>query len=350
MKRFVLFITAVTLLIGSGMPAVFAGNTISNDSVQKKVLLYLKPDITVELNGVRKIFKDVKGEAVYPVIYNGSTYLPVRAASSLMKEPIEWDSGSKTVFIGKTISYPNKKGAPIPTGAAITANEAEEDLYRLPPSLVTGYLKPDVLVMYDFTIQSFHDANGNSVYPIIYNGSVYLPVRAISYLMDEPIIWDGAAKKISIGDGTVEEEEPVVAEPEEEGASEAFLLLKSLYEKEEILYYEATAKITNLSTATADEKQMIAASASENYQSAQALTAEAKAMDQTSFTREEKAIYEKLVSFAESNEYYILVLENIAYLAASDSDYSMLAETFLYFAMDAKTKMEEAEALFTENY
>ena len=73
------------------------------------------------------------------------------------------------------------------------------------------------------------------------------------------------------------------------------------------------------------------------------LTLEIKNIDQSSFTEEEKEVYDKLAAFAESNEYYILVLENIAYLAASDSDYSMLADTFLYFAMEAQTKMAAAE-------
>lgn len=346
MKRFAVLFAAVALLLNTCAIGVYAD--ASGTAVQKKVMLYLKPDLTVELNGARQIFKNVKGETVYPIIYNGTTYLPVRAVSALMKEPIEWDSGSKTVFIGKTLSNPNKSSAPIPTGAAISASEKDTEKITAAPSLVTGYSKPDVLVMYDFVIQSFQDVNGAIVYPVIYNGTTYLPVRAVSNLMNEPIIWDAAAKKICIGDGKEDTEQPKEQEPAEK-ISAAAAKLKDLYDREETLYYEATAKITNLKTAeTTEDKQVIAASASENYVRAQANTVEIKSTDLSSFTDEEKAAHEKLLAFAESTEYYVLVLENIAYLAASDADYSMLAETFLYFAMESQTKMNEARAVIIQ--
>jgi hypothetical protein len=67
------------------------------------------------------------------IIYNGCTYLPVRASSALMKEPIEWDKASKTVFIGKTISNPNKSTANISTEAAIAASELQSPHCRNQP-------------------------------------------------------------------------------------------------------------------------------------------------------------------------------------------------------------------------
>jgi hypothetical protein len=279
-----------------------------------------------------------------------------------MKEPVEWEGGSKTVYIGKTLTYPVKSAAPIPTDAAAPAEESDLNaLIGMEPTLVTGYSKSDVIVMYDFEVQTFKDANGITVYPLNYNGSTYLPIRAISALMVEPITWDGAAKKISIGDGEEEEpvveepdeEDPVVEEPEEEDPvveekDYSMEQLKGIYESEEALYYEASAKISNIKDASAEQKQTIAASASDNYLKAQSLTLDVKKTDQKDFTEKQQAAYDKLLAFAESNEYYILVLENIAYLAASDSDYSMLADTFLYFALDAQTKMEAARELIIE--
>lgn len=346
MRRFISIFAAIAILLSTVV--VYADVPVTSTSKEMKAMLYLKPDVTVELNGIRQIFKNVKGQVVYPLIYNGTAYLPIRAVSALMKEPVEWDSGSKTVFIGKTLSYPNKTGAPIPTGAAVSVEGDTAELSGLTPTLVTGYIKPDVLVMYDFIIQSFRDVNGKTVYPINYNGSIYLPIRAISNLMNKPVTWEGAAKKICIGNGEEDQEDPEEQETEET-VSAACLLLKDIFEREESLYYEATAKITGLKNAsTTEEKQIIAASASENYLSSQALSIEAKKVDQTSFTEEEKAACEKLIEFAESNEYYILVLENIAYLAAQDMDYSMLADTFLYFAMDSQAKMKEARKRIVE--
>jgi len=357
MKRFAIVVTAAFLFCTSLMTA-YADAPESGPSAQKKIIFYLKPDISVELNGVRQVFKDANGQTVYPIIYNGTTYLPVRAVSALMKEPVEWDSGSKTVFIGKTLTYPNKNTAPIPTAAAAEAET--NDLVvaaSLQPTLVTGYSKADVIVMYDFEIQTFKDANGLTVYPLNYNGSTYLPIRAISGLMDESITWVGAEKRICIGDkeeDTDEDEEAVQDDGDEDADDEdtADLVMdqmKGIYDSEEALYYEASAKVSTIKDATTEEKQAIAASASDNYLKSQSLTSEIKAMDTSEYTEDDKTAYERLLAFAESNEYYLLVLENIAYLAASDQDYSMLADTFLYFAMEAQTKMEEArDSIYTE--
>jgi hypothetical protein len=146
------------------------------------------------------VFKDVNGQTVYPVIFNGTTYLPVRAVSALMDEPVEWDAPSKTVFIGKTLTNPVKSSGPVSRSSAVRADESDiAAAAMLQPSLVSGYSKPDVTVMYDFVIQTFRDADRQTVYPLNYNGSIYLPLRAISRLMGEPIEWDAQRKDFSCG-------------------------------------------------------------------------------------------------------------------------------------------------------
>ena len=397
MKRFALFLIITTLLISTYTTGVFAASSGTGAPVQKKVMFYLKPDISIELNGSRQVFKDANGKFVSPIVYNGTVYLPIRAVSSIMKEPIEWDAGSKTIYIGKTLTYPVKSEAKVSTQYAAAADQDDiASINELPMGMVTGYSKPDLFVMYDFVIQTFKDTNGITIYPLSYNGSTYLPIRAVSRLMNEPITWDGTAKLVSIGDDA---EEEVTEEPEEdedkvdqqdeeepdnqnedldddqtgdldddqtgdldeESDSDTTtetdvqnedeiddtvrLQLKDIYEREEALYYEASAKITNIRKASAEEKEAIAASASDNYLKAQAMTEEAKKIDQKDFNEKEKAACNKLIAFAESNEYYILVLENIAYLAAEDSDYSMLADTFLYFAVEAQNAMRAAKDL-----
>jgi hypothetical protein len=346
MKRLIVFFVVITLLIGNGSIA-FADGTNNPAMAQKKIIVYIKPDVSVELNGVKQCFRDIQGQIVYPVIYNGCTYLPVRASSALMKEPIEWDKASKTVFIGKTISNPNKATAIISTAAAVAVSDSA--IITTPkPTMDSAYLKPDILVMYDFEIQTFQDVNGDTVYPIIYNGSTYLPVRAISKLMNAPIDWDGVTKTISINDedsvyAVVDEEKDTTKAAVE--VSTTAMNLKSLFDREEVLYYEATGKASAIAeSAASEDKGLIAASITDNYQKSQAMTLEIKDVDSSGFNDEEKAALDKLTAYAESTEYYVLVLENIAYLAAQDNDYSMLAETFMYFAMDSQTKMEEARS------
>jgi hypothetical protein len=43
------------------------------------------------------------------------------------------------------------------------------------------------------------DANGNPVEVFIYNGTTYLPVRAIADAVGKPVMWDGATKSVYLG-------------------------------------------------------------------------------------------------------------------------------------------------------
>lgn len=349
MKRIIVFFVVAVLLAGNAISA-YAYDSGSPAMSQKKILVYVKPDVTVKLNGVEQSFRNSQGQTVYPLIYNGAAYLPIRASSAIMKEPIEWDKASKTIFMGKTLSSPNKSAGIISTAAAVAVSDSAITAMTK-PTMESAYLKPDILVMYDFVIQTFQDINGEIVYPIVYNGSAYLPIRSVSKLMSAPIEWDGKTKTISIDNAAddvyaVIEEEKDVEENKGQPATPAAInagKLKNLFDREEVLYYEATGQATAIkSAATQTDKELIAASITNNYQKAQALTLEIKGTDQTDFTENEKAALAKLSAYADSTEYYILVLENIAYLAAQNNDYSMLAETFLYFALDSQNKMEEA--------
>lgn len=342
MRRVIIFILAFSLFFINLSTFSFATVSGSLSAGQKKIAVYLKPDVTVEYQGIKQIFRDINGNIVFPIIYNGSTYLPVRSISILMNEPIEWDKYSKTIYIGRTLSDPSKSVSI--TEAAVKFNASAQVGSRSKSQIVNAYLKPDILIMYDFVLQKFKDINENQVYPIIYNGSAYLPIRAISALMNEPIEWNGLTSTALIGDGEDHTEEIV-----EDEFSIAAGTLKDLFEREEVLYYEATSKTTKLKEAASiTDKQAIAAEISENYVNAQGLTIEIKGLDIKGYTAEELLAFEKVKAFAESTEYYVLVLENIAYLAAQDTDYSMLADTFLYFALDSQNKMEEARAAVLE--
>ena len=54
------------------------------------------------------------------------------------------------------------------------------------------------------------DANGNKVEPIIYNGTTYLPVRAVANALDMPVYWDGPNYTVYLGDTDGQLEYPTV--------------------------------------------------------------------------------------------------------------------------------------------
>ena len=296
--------------------------------------VYLKPDVNIIVDGQEKIFCDVNNVVVYPIIYNGSTYLPVRAISGLMGENIEWDAYSKTAFMGKTLSNPNKVIRSTVTPSRITAETIR--LIKPDPAMISAYLRPNFLIMYDFLVQTFNDEQGNQVFPIVVYGSVYLPIRAISGIMNQTIEWDGINKTITIGSSEI----PVIEK------SAATKVLLSQFEKQLQLYDSATVKIQNIKkAANLDELMILATEVSKDYVSASANTLEVNSIKTDDYNENELAAYASLKEFTQISEHYILVLENIAYMAAAEEDYSMLAETFMTFAMESQSRLNETRDL-----
>ena len=82
----------VTLaLLGTAVGAV------SNENVS----VLLNRMLTIRYNGAEQSMKDANGDAVYPISYNGTTYLPVRAICDMLGADIEWDEQTNTVSISE---------------------------------------------------------------------------------------------------------------------------------------------------------------------------------------------------------------------------------------------------------
>lgn len=306
-----------------------------------QIQVYLKPDVTIIVRGTERIFRDVNNEIVFPIIYNGSTYLPVRAVSGIMEEDIEWDGENKIIFMGRTFANPNKLNykpadPKEESSTSLSGGVGIIDFVKPNPAMISAYLRPNFLIAYDFEFQVFKDERGNPVYPIVVNGSTYLPIRAVSQIMKDTIDWDGINKVITIGSPDV----PVV---EKSVATKALI---AQFEKQLTLYDSATVKIKNLQKATSlEDLNILSSEVSKDYLLAAENLLTVKAMDTGSYTRSELNAYAGLVEFTQISEQYILVLENIAYMAAAEQDYIMLVDTFVGIATQAENKLAEAREL-----
>lgn len=67
------------------------------------------------------------------------------------------------------------------------------------PSSVQATLSPDITVKYNGAVQTMKDANGAVVYPLMYKGTTYVPIRAVSTMLDLPVNWDGATRTVYLG-------------------------------------------------------------------------------------------------------------------------------------------------------
>lgn len=66
-------------------------------SVVSEIKAELRPDFTIEIDGVEREFKNVNGDVVYPILYEGSTYLPLRAIGEIMDKTVYWFEDEKRV-------------------------------------------------------------------------------------------------------------------------------------------------------------------------------------------------------------------------------------------------------------
>jgi len=145
----------------------------------------LNQTLKITYNDKIQSFKNVKGENVYPISYQGTTYLPIRSISSLFKIKIKWDGEKNSIFLGK--GELDKISAE--SVSKFKSGENEK---------ITVILNEDIKIYYKDEVQTFKDVNGKIVYPLSYQGTTYLPIRAISNLYNADIEWERETSTVSI--------------------------------------------------------------------------------------------------------------------------------------------------------
>ena len=68
--------------------------------IRKTITAYVG-DIDIYVDNVLKIPTDANGNRVEPMIYDGTTYLPVRAISNMLGEEVTWDGETRSIYIGE---------------------------------------------------------------------------------------------------------------------------------------------------------------------------------------------------------------------------------------------------------
>jgi hypothetical protein len=81
----------------------------------KSITANINYDIKMILNGTDYNPIEADGSAIRPIVYNGRTYLPVRALANAFNIPIDWDGNTSTIYLGAknniiSLSNSNFKG------------------------------------------------------------------------------------------------------------------------------------------------------------------------------------------------------------------------------------------------
>ncbi|GHU94562.1 hypothetical protein FACS1894208_05830 [Clostridia bacterium] len=132
----------------------------------KEALVGFYNDITIYVNGAffQSSVKDAKGEPVYPIIYEGRTYLPIAAIAEAFDVPVAWEGTTRSIYLG------TKPGETRYMTDTCPAYENKGDMYykeysalKTPTqSFVMGGVKYNNGMVFDYTPSwATYNLNGN---------------------------------------------------------------------------------------------------------------------------------------------------------------------------------------------
>ena len=86
------------IALAAGLTTVFGitAGVIAADKI-KEVSAQIRQDFTVKIDGEEKVFKNASGEVVYPLLHDGTTYLPIRAIGEIMGKKVYWYEDDKRI-------------------------------------------------------------------------------------------------------------------------------------------------------------------------------------------------------------------------------------------------------------
>lgn len=126
---------------------------------------------------------------------DGTVYIPLKTVGLWMGAATDWNRDAGIVTITSTGAEPTyysvkdlyRMGADYAFPENSVPNQAPDD---------QGELLPGLTVTVDGQTQSFVNALGQPVYPLLFHDCVYLPVRSVAGWMDKQVLWTTATNRL----------------------------------------------------------------------------------------------------------------------------------------------------------
>lgn len=174
-------------IIGIGMAVIMVGAMAVPTLARNEGRGQYRSDFSVVLDGTAQTFTRADGQVACPVLYNGTTYLPLRAVGEVMGKNVNWNENTKTIDIGGTRAHQTNRRGNSPAWERKDVGIQE---------------RKDFTIKIDGVTQSFTGTDGTTIYPIVCEGSTYLPLRAIGKVMGKDVAWDNETKTVALAGAT----------------------------------------------------------------------------------------------------------------------------------------------------
>ena len=90
-------------------------------------LIEVSSDVEIYVDGAKMEPTDAGGNPVETFIYNGTTYVPLRAVSQSLGKAVSWDGANRRVYIGEVPGEHGSSSGGLPSGTGSGADHQDED-------------------------------------------------------------------------------------------------------------------------------------------------------------------------------------------------------------------------------
>lgn len=127
------------------------------------------------------------GQQTYYLSYNGTIYVQLRTVAEWMGKEVAWDETTKTISLSGSIApVYREQGTSEYASLQEKVIDEENDITEYDQLMERGTTiteRPDITVSIDGSAKTLKDANGKTISPIVYNGTNYLPIRAVAEIL-----------------------------------------------------------------------------------------------------------------------------------------------------------------------
>lgn len=80
--------------------------TVGAADINEQISALINREVKIKLNGSDYVPMDASGKVLFPITYNGSNYLPVRALANTLSIAVDYDPDTKTIYLGERDRIP----------------------------------------------------------------------------------------------------------------------------------------------------------------------------------------------------------------------------------------------------